>query len=92
MTHSSPAGLSSESLRTDIVMRYGVLLTLKQVADLLHRSARGLQWSLSEVPSGKDPFLDGLRQARLRIGRRVYFRAEFVALLLVSIGTEQKAA
>ena len=59
--------------------RYGLLLTQRQLAELLDRSAAGLRWSLSH-PS--DPRTFALRDAARRVGRRVYFPATEVAAIL----------
>ncbi len=57
---------------------YGPLLTLRQTADLLHRTPDGLRVSL-----GRDTeFSKLLNPARRKIGRRVYFRTSALARLI----------
>lgn len=60
--------------------RYGPLLTLSNVAELLSRSPDGLRVSL-----GRDNELaEKLNSAKKRIGRRVYFQVSAVAELIES--------
>lgn len=62
-----------------ILAKYGgPLLSFAQVAELLHRSPNGLRITLYR--SGSLP--DRLRECRVRIGRRVLFRAADVARLV----------
>ncbi|HBO5136186.1 hypothetical protein D9M71_795350 [compost metagenome] len=51
------------------------LLSLVQVADILHRSPEGLRITLS----GDNELARKLRPARVKIGRRVYFRVAAIA-------------
>lgn len=51
------------------------LLSLTQVAEILHRSPEGLRVTLS----GDNAIARGLKPCRIKIGRRVYFRATDVA-------------
>ena len=51
------------------------LLSLTQVAEILHRSPEGLRITLS----GDNEIARGLKPARIKIGRRVYFRVASVA-------------
>jgi len=51
--------------------KYGPLLTLNQVAEVLHRSQDGLRVSLN-----RDSELStALKQAKKKIGKRIYFKA-----------------
>ncbi|WP_078059521.1 plasmid-related protein [Xanthomonas massiliensis] len=61
-----------------LTRKYGALLTLTDLAEVLHRSPDGLRLSL--VSAGG--YSDSLNQAKVRIGRRIYFRATDIALLL----------
>lgn len=61
-----------------LVEKYGPLLPLPVLAELLHRSKDGLRITLlydSELSRKINP-------ARLKIGRRVYFKASVIALIL----------
>ena len=65
------------STEENIIQRYGALLTLSQVAELLHRIPEGLRVTL---------ILDNdvsrkLLPARVKIGRRVLFKTAAVAHL-----------
>lgn len=58
--------------------KYGPLLTLSQVAEVLHRSRDGLRVSLY-----RDTELsNALKQAKKTMGRRVYFKAVDIAGLI----------
>lgn len=56
------------------------LLTLVQLAELLDRSPAGLRISLA----GNNELAQKLRPARIKIGRRVYFRVSEVAQVIDS--------
>lgn len=58
--------------------KYGPLLTLCQLAELLDRSPQGLRISLNN----NTPLSQFLKPKRLKIGRRVYFRSSHIAELL----------
>jgi len=58
--------------------KYGPLLTLCQLAELLDRSPQGLRISLNN----DTPLSRFLKPKRLKIGRRVYFRSNHIAELL----------
>ncbi len=51
------------------------LLSLSQVAEILHRSPEGLRITLS----GDNEISRNLKPCRLKIGRRVYFRVAGIA-------------
>lgn len=61
--------------------RYGPLLTLAQLAQMLDRSTDGIRMSLREA----SPYADRLNAAKVRIGRRIYFRTPDVARVLSEI-------
>ncbi len=61
-----------------LLERYGPLLTLRNLAEVLHRSPDGLRITLS---SGA-PCAERLNRAKVRIGRRVYFRTVDIAMML----------
>ena len=61
-----------------LIERYGPLLTMAQLAELLHRSSDGLRLTLR----GGSDLAESLRQGRRKMGRRVLFRAEIVARIL----------
>lgn len=54
------------------------LLSLSQVAEILHRSPEGLRITLS----GNTELAQSLRPCRIKIGRRVYFRVAGIARLI----------
>ncbi len=58
--------------------RYGPLLPIDAVAEVLNRSPQGLRVSLGT----KNPLSDSINAAKLKIGRRIYFRAEIIASIV----------
>ena len=54
------------------------LLSIEQVATILHRSKDGLRITLS----GNSDLAKKLNSTRLKIGRRVYFKIEEIARLI----------
>jgi hypothetical protein len=64
-----------------LVEKYGVLLTLPQLAETLKRSPDGLRLTLRS-PS---EFSARMNAARIKLGRRVYFRTPQVAKLIDSM-------
>jgi len=59
--------------------RFGPLLRIGQLAALLDRSPDGLRNSL-RLPAGEA--MQRLKEARVKVGRRVYFRTSEVAKVL----------
>ena len=59
--------------------KYGPLITLGQLAQMLDRSADGVRMTLREA----SPYAEQLNLAKVRIGRRIYFRTPDVAQLLL---------
>lgn len=67
------------STRALLVDLYGPLLTYDQLAKILDRTAASLRTNLSKRDSTSGRML---ASARIRIGRRVYFRTERIGELL----------
>jgi hypothetical protein len=63
-----------------LIDRYGPLLTLSDVAEILRRSPDGLRVSLGR----ESEISKKLNAAKKKIGRRVYFRVSAVAELIKS--------
>lgn len=61
-----------------LLEKYGPLLTIAQLAQLLDRSPEGLRISLRS----STPWVDQINASRFRLGRRVYFRTSQIALVL----------
>ena len=61
-----------------LVKQYGPLLSLTELAKILGRSPEGLRISLRS--SGE--WVKQINAARLRLGRRVYFRTSEIANVL----------
>lgn len=61
-----------------LVEKYGPLLTLIQVAELLDRSPEGLRITIR----GSNALGRQLMSARVKIGRRVHFKVQAIAALV----------
>ena len=64
-----------------LIDRHGCLLTMAALAQVLDRSPDGLRISLR--PSNTSEWARRVNAAKLRIGRRVYFRTSDIALILM---------
>lgn len=62
-----------------LIERFGELMNYEQLAELLQRSPVSLQASVSKQD---DEFSSALWAARIKLGRRVYFRSEQIAELI----------
>ena len=69
----------SNDLASSMFDKYGPLITLGQLAQMLDRSADGVRMTLREA----SPYAEQLNLAKVRIGRRIYFRTPDVAQLLL---------
>ncbi|MEJ5207693.1 DNA-binding protein [Denitratimonas sp. CY0512] len=65
--------------------RYGPLVTLAQLAKILNRSTDGVRMALRE----STPYALRLNQAKVRIGRRIYFRTTDVVEVIVTGDRQQ---
>ena len=61
-----------------LVKEYGPLMSLSELAMILDRTPAGLRSSLRS--SGD--WINGINAARLRLGRRIYFKTSEIANLL----------
>ncbi len=61
-----------------LIERYGILLSMQDLSEVLKRSPDGLRLSLG----GNSDFARQWSSAKVKIGRRVYFRASDVAQLI----------
>ncbi|MFL1493292.1 hypothetical protein [Pseudomonas antarctica] len=71
---------SNARFEQQLIDRYGPLLTKKQLAELLHRSEKGLDYTIAHPAESE--FAASLHAMKLRLGRLIYFRAADVAHLL----------
>lgn len=62
--------------------RYGLLLEAEHLAEVLHRQTGGLRWALTQDTD----FARKVNSTRVRIGRRNYYRAADLAVLLAGEG------
>lgn len=87
---SEPIACCSRQIRADtkaiemnttqhMIERYGELMTYEQLAGLLKRSESGLRVTMARRTSSAAQVLDN---ARIRIGRRVYFRTSQIAEMI----------
>ncbi len=65
-------------IEENLLERFGPLLSLPQLATILDRSPDGLRISLRT----QNPWTLPINRARLKIGRRVYFRTSQIAEVL----------
>lgn len=61
-----------------LIERYGILLTITELSEVLKRSPDGLRLCLR----GNSDFAQKWSSAKVKIGRRVYFRACDIAQLI----------
>lgn len=73
---------TEQTLATSMFNRYGPLLTLAQLAQMLNRSTDGMRMALRET----SPYAEQLNAAKVRIGRRIYFRTSDVAAVFMQAG------
>ncbi len=74
------------SIEETLVVQYGPLLIITQLAKVLNRSPEGLRISLR---SGND-WVSQINSWRLRLSRRVYFRTSQIAGILTGdVGGQQ---
>lgn len=66
------------NMEDQLVKRYGPLLSLTDLSELLKRSPDGLRIALRS----RTDFAVTWSSAKLKVGRRVYFRATDVAKLI----------
>lgn len=66
------------TIEETLLSKYGPLLSLTQLANVLDRSPEGLRISLRTA----NDWSIQLNTARLKVGRRVYFRTSQVASML----------
>lgn len=66
------------SLEEQIASRFGPLLTVEQLAELLHRPTKSFAVALRRP----GPLSDSFNIARVKIGRRIYFRTCDIAMIL----------
>lgn len=61
-----------------LINRFGPLITLSQLAEVLDRSPDGLRLSLS----ANSELARALNPAKVKLGRRVYFRTTLVSQVI----------
>lgn len=69
---------SSVSIGESISGKYGPLLSLQELAEILHRSPGGLRIALR----GEQSYAKKINSTRIRIGRRIYFSTPAIAQLI----------
>ena len=75
-TREQPAHASNGGTYAYLLSRYGPLLTLKHLAEVLHSTPNGVRMTLARR---RQPLSIALSESRRRLGRRVYFDAFGVA-------------
>lgn len=74
--------MKNDAMQHSLQERYGPLLSMSHLAELLHRSPDGLRIALRAT----DGYAARINGAKIKIGRRVYFRTQDIADLLRSWG------
>lgn len=74
------------TIEEQLTKQYGPLLSIAQLACVLHRSAEGLRISLRSASE----WSNRINATKLKLGRRVYFRTAQIARVLGGEGTAQK--
>jgi hypothetical protein len=80
---SQASNSPSASTYQYLLSRYGPLLTLKHLAEVLHSTPNGLRMTLARR---REPLSLALSRSRRRLGRRVYFDAALVAKAIAEAG------
>lgn len=62
-----------------LLSKYGPLLTLTHVAEVMHMTPNGVRMAITRQ---RQPFSADLADAQRRLGRRVYFEARRVAVII----------
>ena len=70
------------TIEQSLLERYGPLLSISQLAEVLHRSPDGLRIALRSSQS----YALEIQNARIKIGRRIYFRSTDIACYLAGTG------
>jgi hypothetical protein len=70
---------ASNGLASSMFEKYGPLLSIAQLAKILNRTPDGLRMSLQDCSD----YSGCLNAAKIRIGRRVYFRTLEIARLFL---------
>jgi hypothetical protein len=74
------------TIEETLTKQYGPLLSMAQLAQVLDRSPEGLRISLR----ASTEWVQRINAARLRLGRRVYFRTSEISQLLAGESEESK--
>ena len=75
---ASHAEFQQTRIEEVLTQEYGPLLSVAQLAKVLHRSVEGLRISLYTESDWSKP----INAAKFKLGRRVYFRTAAIALVL----------
>jgi hypothetical protein len=75
---------AAEKIARELTERFGPLLTAEHLAELFHRPLESLRWSLWQ-PS---EFARTINSTRVKIGRRNYYRAADLAVILAGEATQ----
>lgn len=72
---------AAEKIEKNLISTYGMMLSREQLADLLDRRIGGLNWELAREES---QLRRELGPSMVRFGRRVYYSAPELALILAA--------
>ncbi|HCD9749793.1 DNA-binding protein [Pseudomonas aeruginosa] len=68
----------------ELTERFGPLLTTAHLAEVFHRPLESLRWSLWQ----QSEFAKTINSTRVKIGRRNYYRAADLAIILAGGATQ----
>lgn len=81
-----PSGELRMTIEETLIKQYGPLLSLAQLAQVLDRKQEGLRITLR----GSGDWVHQINAAKIRLGRRIYFRTSQVSNLLA--GDQQESS
>ena len=76
-----------QALAARIADKYGMLLTIPDVATELHRSEKALRFAFSSWRCQDTPWVQALLASKITMGRRVFFPADAVAAIMLQKGS-----
>ena len=78
-SNTSESTSPAAKMEQHLISTYGLLLTREHLADVLKRKVSGLNWELAKADSSLRQVLE---PATLRLGRRTFYRAHDLAVIL----------
>lgn len=73
-----------DELERHLLEKFGPLITLDQLAQILHRQPGGLSWALSQ----ETDFSAAINSTKTKLGKRIYFKVGPLAAVLSDGGMD----